>query len=544
MRIFDENQFVEIFDYQKQMNYIKNRSNIDWVNVLRNEYLSERFLEDNIEKLKTHIHTYKYLSETFMNKHKDEIIWDEIGVYQNLSEEFILSHRDVIDEKIIKNIVLFQKVSSKILEIYIEETPNLLIDWDYICKNQDLTEEFIEKHIDKLDFFLLSKYQVLTEKFIEKHMDKLDIFELSKNNKFSHEFIVKYRNEFPMFSLLKEQNFKNQYIIKGFGMNLQSILFIFKHQSLTEEEINNYLKKYENIINENEGIWMVISKNQRLSEEFMRNNINKIDLWMVARHQVLSEEFIKEFMFKSSKKQNNEVFKFQELSDEFIIENIRYLNFDDGLVKLNRIPKELIKKFKSVLDLNYLLKNSIIEESVLEKYSDDFDWNNILRFQPLSEEFIEKHKEKVNWYELSKNIKMDIKILKKYKYKIQLKVFCKIKFSMYDKNNKRLTKNNKEDENYYKLYKIYNNDDILRDFNIPQKSKVQEVIKHGKLNGIEYLSNKYINLNFKEFENYIENDKREKEEERRRKEKRKREISKNKMLKKIRESNSTNEMVF
>ena len=81
--------------------------------------------------------------EKFFDENIDnfEVDWDYISVYQKLSEEFI--------------------------EKYIDK-----VDWWYISKYQKLSEEFIEKYIDKLNWYCISKYQTLSEKFIEKHCDK------------------------------------------------------------------------------------------------------------------------------------------------------------------------------------------------------------------------------------------------------------------------------------------------------------------------------------------------------------------------------------
>src|SRR3712207_7474710 len=52
-------------------------------------------------------------------------------------------------------------------------------------KYQKLSEEFIEKHANKVNWFWIGKYQKLSEAFIEKYKDKLDWEHVSKDQKLS-----------------------------------------------------------------------------------------------------------------------------------------------------------------------------------------------------------------------------------------------------------------------------------------------------------------------------------------------------------------------
>jgi hypothetical protein len=58
-----------------------------------------------------------------------------------------------------------------------------------------LSEEFMEKNSDNLDWFDISRYQKLSEEFIERHSDKLNWFDISICQKLSEEFIEKYSDK-------------------------------------------------------------------------------------------------------------------------------------------------------------------------------------------------------------------------------------------------------------------------------------------------------------------------------------------------------------
>ena len=67
---------------------------------------------------------------------------------------------------------------------------------DYISYCQVLSEEFIEKHSDKLDWRDISWSQKLSEKFIEKHSNKIDWKEISEYQNLSEEFIKEMKSQF------------------------------------------------------------------------------------------------------------------------------------------------------------------------------------------------------------------------------------------------------------------------------------------------------------------------------------------------------------
>jgi len=57
-----------------------------------------------------------------------------------------------------------------------------------------LPKSFIEKHKNKLDWYLVSKYQKLSESFIEKHKDELNWRYISIDQKLSEKFIRKHES--------------------------------------------------------------------------------------------------------------------------------------------------------------------------------------------------------------------------------------------------------------------------------------------------------------------------------------------------------------
>ncbi len=52
------------------------------------------------------------------------------------------------------------------------------INWFDVSRNRKLSENFIEKYIDKLDFAKIIKYQNVSDEFIMKHINAQDIRKL------------------------------------------------------------------------------------------------------------------------------------------------------------------------------------------------------------------------------------------------------------------------------------------------------------------------------------------------------------------------------
>ena len=83
-----------------------------------------------------------------------------------------------------------------IKKFFDENINNFVVDWRYISKNQKLSEEFIEKYIDKVNWDCISINQKLSEEFIEKYIDKVNWHYISQFEKVSESFIKKHSDKF------------------------------------------------------------------------------------------------------------------------------------------------------------------------------------------------------------------------------------------------------------------------------------------------------------------------------------------------------------
>jgi len=84
-----------------------------------------------------------------------------------------------------------------------------------------LSEDYIRKNKDKINWCLISAYQKLSEKIIRDYQDKVDWFWISANQKLSKEFIKEFKYKIYFKILLQRfgytvyYNFENYQIKFG-----------------------------------------------------------------------------------------------------------------------------------------------------------------------------------------------------------------------------------------------------------------------------------------------------------------------------------------
>ncbi len=86
------------------------------------------------------------------------------------------------------------------------------INWEYIVKKRELSENFIEEFQDKIDWVYISEHQKLSEKFIERYQNKVHWFCIFKYQNLSDEFFKKYCNKINLnYSYIEDLYSKKLY---------------------------------------------------------------------------------------------------------------------------------------------------------------------------------------------------------------------------------------------------------------------------------------------------------------------------------------------
>ena len=150
--------------------------------------------------------------------------WNDISQYQKLSEQFIEKHSNKVYWTYISR---YQKLSEQFIEKHSKK-----VNWDCISECQKLSEKFIEKHSDKVYWDCISIYQKLSEQFIEKHSDKVYWDYILINQKFSEKFIKKYDFTIPMTCwLYKTKKEKLKYIRNNTHYKVVNNQYIIAYKS-------------------------------------------------------------------------------------------------------------------------------------------------------------------------------------------------------------------------------------------------------------------------------------------------------------------------
>ncbi len=195
---------------------------------------------DNEDVWKRNLSSKQY-SLTEIEQLKEEIDWRWVSLYQTLTKEFIIKYKsrihfeylsknkkltpDVINEfiddldlsEVLKNVNEYFKFTPEsilklpsykvdtILTKYRldDDILNIIIDnygFSCCCKNniskcQTLSESFMTKHSNKLNWNHISRYQKLSLSFIEANSKLIRWDELSYNKNLTTDIVTKYRQQ-------------------------------------------------------------------------------------------------------------------------------------------------------------------------------------------------------------------------------------------------------------------------------------------------------------------------------------------------------------
>jgi hypothetical protein len=202
--------------------YLNNTSieNIDFYNVALNQNLNDEILEKYQDKLDWNIISQEQLlriqtiikykdkinwsllplniktqylfNDSFVLVFQKENIWDNIGWMDRVTTECLWEYKNLITNQGWLSIIEHKELEEEKLEEFLNNIfSNLNVKeseiWNIICTNQKLSEEFIEKHKDKIDWHSVSLFQNLSWEFIKKYSKYINLDNLSNNDCYNDE---------------------------------------------------------------------------------------------------------------------------------------------------------------------------------------------------------------------------------------------------------------------------------------------------------------------------------------------------------------------
>ena len=261
--------------------YVNKSSEIEWYELILNQNLSEGFIEKNYSKIEWKVLSKNVvIDEKIIEKYKDKLIFDVVIQNRKLSKSFWDKNEEISDNNIglmtayqycndkflerninsIKEKQLVNSSRKKITIKYLSENSikkyknelNMFV----VLSNNSLSEEFIEKEIIEIGlWYEISKYQKLSEEFIKKYEDKINFNLLSMNEHVKVKSLGKFSGWINMNFLRgqntkvnlkerQEENEKNFRIYKIFDCNEE---LLNKNGLYVNKEVKDMINRFENM---------------------------------------------------------------------------------------------------------------------------------------------------------------------------------------------------------------------------------------------------------------------------------------------------------
>lgn len=257
---------------------------------------------------------------------------------------------------------------------------------------QDRIEQYLEKHVDKINWPMLCNKSNLSEEFLERHLHRLNWGYLCGNKHLTEAFIERH--------------------IDKMGWNLIS------HVSCLSE---SFFERYIDKVN-----WEYLSENKGLSDDFFERHIDKV-VWNGRITRYRSENFIRRHIDKKDEFSWGYLVSNKSISEEFIEEYIDYMHkpyYQWETVCFKHFSEAFFERHLDKVDWFTLCMNSSISESFFERHLDKVDWHGICRNKSISESFFENHLDKVDWFILSRNSGLSESFFERHLDKVQWARLC------------------------------------------------------------------------------------------------------------------------
>ena len=149
------------------------------------------------------------------------------------------------------------------------------------------------------------------------------------------------------------------------------------------------------------------------TEEYIENNIDKINWYNLTNTQKLSEDFIRKFKDKVNW---FHISVNQKLSEDFIREFKDEINWII-ISESQKLSENFIREFKDKVDWVYISYSQKLSEDFIREFQDKLNWKYISESQKLSENFIREFKDKIDWYIISKHQILSKNFIEKFQVK-------------------------------------------------------------------------------------------------------------------------------
>jgi len=163
------------------------------------------------------------------------------------------------------------------------------ISFNYAINKFVLSDEFIRKFKEKLNWIKLSWTQPLSESIIREFQDRLNWTKLSWSQSLSETLIREFQNKVDWRHVSNEQTLTESFI-REFSDKVN-----WRHLSGSQELSEPFIEEFADKVN-----WTIISYYQKLSKKFIEENVDRLYLGNLIPFQELSDEFCTKHNIKSN----------------------------------------------------------------------------------------------------------------------------------------------------------------------------------------------------------------------------------------------------
>lgn len=233
----------------------------------------------------------------FIEKYKDQLIWDILECYEDLVCNYLDFIETHIDKLYLIQLYRWLSFNPKHIEFLLRHQDEL--DWDTLSENKDLTSNLINSNMrsqfkilseNELYWYHLSNDFELTIDFIEEHKNKIDWTIMSESRNLSLNFIEQYEDYIDWSEISRYTKLPNNFIIKH--ANKLNWSNISKYQKLDVD----IAKKYKHKIK-----WKHLSKNYHIKVDepkwmdFIDENRREFDWYYLSLNDTIDITFIERF---------------------------------------------------------------------------------------------------------------------------------------------------------------------------------------------------------------------------------------------------------
>lgn len=468
------------------------------------EMLSYGFKFERSNSLK-HYKIYEIFSQNkgqihsdLIEKHFTAFFKDDLDMIlknQILSPRFIAYHIKSLSRDLV---LLNQKIPLNVLANNIDLlTNNDKKLKEYMCRGQVLTEKFIEKYTNYVNWRAIGRFQNLSLAFISKYSHFFAYEDFAYNKKISEELKLQLEQQrfellddlqlildtnYPrdlssIYKIVQLEKITKQFILENIERfyNTEINILLKKDTSISSDivgilssklgwkKVTSYMddfktiKKYENEISLANLPIKDIVKKQDLPEEWIENHIKEINFLDLFKYQKVSEEFLNKYKDSFTSESWEIIATYQDLSQNFVIQNIKNLGREAlQYQNISDYPQKFINRIR---DWDTIAKNKKLSGEFLEINLDNFKnekgefidsfLKNLANYPP---KFVERHFEEINW----KKVVLD----KNNRLSSELTSLVGDKILFYLKNNV----SNYDLDSYIKMFfktKIFNKNFVL-----------------------------------------------------------------------------------